>query len=197
MKLSDLPGSGIIKGMAVTARNWLGSYFKTDRMVTVQYPEQRLPLPENTRSFPFLIYDGDDPEAGLRCIACRICEKECPPQAISIVRRRDEKGKPQQHPEHFDIDLTTCMSCQICVEVCPFDALAMDNRHDFVAFERFDAVVLTKSQLARPNTWYHEIKPTEATIVDARREEARQQQEQKQREQQQKRAAKKEDGHGG
>jgi NADH-quinone oxidoreductase subunit I len=30
-----------------------------------------------------LIYDTDDAEAGLRCVACKICEKECPPQCIA------------------------------------------------------------------------------------------------------------------
>src|SRR5207248_8541180 len=57
-------GSGILKGMAVTARNFVGSYFEKDRLITVQYPEERDPLPENYRNFPFLPYDGDDPHAG-------------------------------------------------------------------------------------------------------------------------------------
>src|SRR6266567_3831430 len=73
-------GTGILKGMAVTARNFVGSYFEKDRLITVQYPEERIPLPENYRNFPFLPYDGDDPHAGLRCVACKICEKECPAQ---------------------------------------------------------------------------------------------------------------------
>ena len=29
------------KGMAVTARNFVGSYFEKDRLITVQYPEER------------------------------------------------------------------------------------------------------------------------------------------------------------
>ena len=49
-------GTGILKGMAVTARNFVGSYFEKDRLTTVQYPEERSPLPENYRNFPFLIY---------------------------------------------------------------------------------------------------------------------------------------------
>ena len=53
-------GTGILKGMAVTARNFVGSYFEKDRLITVQYPEERSPLPENYRNFPFLIYDTDD-----------------------------------------------------------------------------------------------------------------------------------------
>ena len=92
-------GSGILKGMAVTARNFVGSYFEKERLITVQYPEERNPLPENYRNFPFLPYDGDDSRAGLRCVACKICEKECPPQCIYIVKSEDKKpdymGKPQ------------------------------------------------------------------------------------------------------
>ena len=94
--------TGILKGMAVTLRNFVGSYFEKDRLITVQYPEEREPLPENYRNFPFLIYDTDDAEAGLRCVACKICEKECPPQCIYIVKSEDKKpdymGKPQFYP---------------------------------------------------------------------------------------------------
>ena len=34
-------GTGILKGMAVTARNFVGSYFEKERLITVQYPEER------------------------------------------------------------------------------------------------------------------------------------------------------------
>src|SRR5438874_1417785 len=83
-------GTGILKGMAVTARNFFGSYFEKERLITVQYPEERSPLPENYRNFPFLIYDTNDAEAGLRCVACKICEKECPPQCIYIIKSEDK-----------------------------------------------------------------------------------------------------------
>src|SRR6058998_1739001 len=111
-------GTGILKGMAVTARNFVGSYFDKERLITVQYPEERDPLPENYRNFPFLLYDGEDQHAGLRCVACKICEKECPPQCIYIIKSEDKKpdyvGKPQFYPKVFDIDISVCMSCQIC-----------------------------------------------------------------------------------
>ena len=35
-----------------------------ERLTTVQYPEERLPQPEAARNFPFLVYDGEDWEAG-------------------------------------------------------------------------------------------------------------------------------------
>jgi NADH-quinone oxidoreductase subunit I len=163
-------GTGVLKGMAVTARNFFGSYFEKDRLITVQYPEERSPLPENYRNFPFLVFDND-PEAGLRCVACKICEKECPPQCIYIVKSDDKKpdymGKPQFYPKTFDIDISVCMSCQICVEVCPFEAIKMDKVYELSRRERFDALLMRKNELAKSNDYYHNIHPTEAAEVDA------------------------------
>jgi NADH-quinone oxidoreductase subunit I len=169
-------GTGILKGMAVTARNFVGSYFEEERLITVQYPEERSPLPENYRNFPFLIYDTDDADAGLRCVACKICEKECPPQCIYIVKSEDKKpdymGKPQFYPAVFDIDISVCMSCQICVEVCPFEAIKMDKVFELSTRERFDALLQRKSELSKSNAYYHSIHPIEAAEVDAKLAEA-------------------------
>ena len=162
-------GTGILKGMAVTARNFVGSYFEKERLITVQYPEERTPLPENYRNFPILIYDND-PQAGLRCVACKICEKECPPQCIYIVKSDDKKpdymGKPQFYPRVFDIDISVCMSCQICVEVCPFEAIKMDKDFELSKRERFDSLLLRREQLSKSNEYYHKIHPIEAAAVD-------------------------------
>src|SRR5229473_466630 len=169
-------GAGILKGMAVTLRNFAGSYFYKERLITMQYPEERSPLPENYRNFPILIYDTEDPQAGLRCVACKICEKECPPQCIYIIKSDDKKpdymGKPQFYPKVFDIDISVCMSCQICVEVCPFEAIKMDKVFELSRRERFDALLQRKSELAKSNTYYHSICPTEAAEVDVKLAEA-------------------------
>src|SRR3954469_362268 len=165
-------GEGIIKGMTETARNFVGSYVSEDRLTTVQYPEERLPQKEAARNFPFLVFDGNDPHAGLRCVACQICEKECPPKCIYIVKSKDKKpdyiGKPQFYPAVFDIDTSVCMSCQICVEVCPFEAIKMDTEFELSTTDRFDALLLDKHDLAKSNEYYRKIHPTEATEVDAR-----------------------------
>src|SRR3954452_12723976 len=165
-------GTGILKGMAVTFRNFAGSYFEKERLTTVQYPEERSPLPENYRNFPFLIFDGNDPQAGLRCVACQICEKECPPQCIYITKSKDKKpdyiGKPQFYPAVFDIDVSVCMSCQICVEVCPFEAIKMDTEFELSTVDRFGGLLENKEHLSKSNGYYHEIHPTEAAEVDAR-----------------------------
>ena len=164
-------GEGILKGLAETARNFFGSYVSKDRLTTIQFPEERAPRIEASRNFPFLVYDGTDPMAGLRCVSCLICEKECPPKCIFIEKSTDKKpdavGKPQFYPSKFNIDISVCMSCQICVEVCPFDAIKMDNAFELSATDRFDALLFNKQQLAKPNEYYHDIHPTEAAEVDA------------------------------
>src|SRR5215510_4962889 len=165
-------GEGIIKGMAETARNFVGSYVDEQRLVTVQYPEERLPQKEATRNFPFLVFDGDDWQKGLRCVACQICEKECPPQCIYIVKDTTKKpdyiGKLQFQPKVFDIDVSVCMSCQICVEVCPFEAIKMDVEYELSTQDRFGQLLLRKNDLAKSNEYYRKIHPTEAAEVDAR-----------------------------
>ncbi len=167
-------GEGIIQGLVETARNFFGSYVGKERLTTVQYPEERFTLPEASRNFPFLLYDGSDPEKGLRCVACQICEKECPPRCITIEKSKDKKpdfmGKQQFYPAVFDIDVSVCMSCQICVEVCPFDAIRMDKVYELSTTDRFDGLLWKKEQLSKPNEYYQKIHPMEAAETDERRE---------------------------
>ena len=165
-------GEGILKGLAETAKNFAGSFVSKERLTTVEYPEERTPLPEAARNFPFLVYDGDNWEKGLRCVACQICEKECPPKCIYIEKSKDKKpdfvGKLQIYPAKFDIDISVCMSCQICVEVCPFEAIKMNTEFELATDDRFDGLLLDRKQLAQSNEYYHKIHPTEAAGVDAR-----------------------------
>ena len=165
-----LLGEGILKGLAETARNFIGSYVKEDRLVTVQYPEERLPRKEAARNLPFLVYDGEDWQKGLRCVACQICEKECPPQCIYIVKSKDKKpdykGQLQLYPATFDIDISVCMSCQICVEVCPFDAIKMDTEFELSTDDRFGGLLFSKDKLSKSNEHYRRIHPTDAAAVD-------------------------------
>jgi NADH-quinone oxidoreductase subunit I len=77
-------------------------------------------------------------------------------------------GKPQFYAMVFDIDISVCMSCQICVEVCPWEAIKMDKVFELSRRERFDALLLRKSDLAKSNAYYHSICPTDAPEVDSK-----------------------------
>lgn len=163
-----LPGLGLFQGLAVTGRNFVESFYKKERMTTVQYPEERAPISPNFRNFPFLVYD-DDPEAGLRCTACSICEKECPPQCIYIVLERDENGKSLKRPKIFDIDVSVCMNCGICAEVCPFDAIYMDGEYELSTDDRFGGLLFDRERLAKSADYHMKIRPEQASEVMARR----------------------------
>ncbi len=165
-------GFGIVKGMLVTLKNFTASYFKGPEdggLFTVQYPEKRLKEKERFRNFPFLIYDNNPDN--LRCVACDICAKECPPKCIYIVREFDKDGKPLKKPAVFDIDLTVCMNCGICEEACPFDAIYMDHEFEIAGPERNQNLLYHKDQLLKSNEHFHKIRPTDAAEIDTRRRE--------------------------
>ena len=178
-----LVGKGVIQGMGVTLKTFLQTYpwgrmmlravgiQPTEGLVTIQYPDVKQQHHERFRVFPFLVYDGTPDN--LRCVSCKICEQECPPQCIHIVTEKDAQGRPvKQHgrtlPRQFDIDVSICMSCRICVDVCPFDAIEMDNAYELSGTNRFEEMNYTKDKLLKSNEYFQKIKPDEAAEVDAR-----------------------------
>ncbi|MBI3313428.1 MAG: 4Fe-4S dicluster domain-containing protein [Candidatus Omnitrophica bacterium] len=168
-------GMGVVRGMMVTLRNFFTSYFhkpgEDGAIFTVEYPEKRLAEKERFRNFPFLIYD-QTPD-NLRCVACDICAKECPPKCIYIVREFDKDGKPLKKPAIFDIDFTVCMNCGICEEACPFDAIYMDHQFEIASTtDRQTKLLYDKEALLKSNEYFHKIRPTDAEAIDNRRREA-------------------------
>jgi NADH-quinone oxidoreductase subunit I len=164
-----MPGLGLLQGLAVTGRNMVESFYKKERMTTVQYPEERAPISPNFRNFPFLVFDSEDPVAGLRCVACSICEKECPPQCIYIVLERDEAGKSLKRPKIFDIDVSVCMNCGICAEVCPFDAIYMDGEYELSTDDRFGGLLFDRQRLSKSAAYHAKLRPEQAAEVEAKR----------------------------
>lgn len=162
----DMFGEGLLKGMAVTAANFIGSFYDPERLPTVQYPEEPSTIQHSTRNFPILIFDGENEVEGMRCTSCKICEKECPPQCIYIIQDRDENGKTIKRPKVFDIDYSVCMGCQICVEVCPFESIKMDSRFEYASSDRFGGLLIHRDQLLRSAEYWEEINPEEAQPVN-------------------------------
>lgn len=173
-------GIGIIKGLGVTLKRfvdtyldditwWGRRYFKPEGIAhrsskdirgvfTVQYPEEKLPVPEEFRYVPFLVYDeAPEGEKEIRCTSCGICAKVCPPQCIWIVRTNDpQTGRPVPAPAEFYIDADICMNCGFCAEYCPFDAIIMDHDYEIASYQRN---VLNMQQLLKPAAYYKRIRP--------------------------------------
>jgi NADH-quinone oxidoreductase subunit I len=176
-------GIGILKGIGVTVKRffttylddirWLGRrYFNPEALAvrqgpkgrgvfTVQYPEERLPIPEEFRYIPFLVYEVDEDGKRVdRCTSCGICAKVCPPQCIWIVRSSDPKtGRPNPQPTEFFIDIDICMNCGLCAEFCPFDAIKMDHDFEIASYERKQHHIFNKEKLSKPVSYYASIRP--------------------------------------
>lgn len=189
---TELNGKGILKGLSVTFKRffetylddirWLGRrYFKPEGIAhrsskeargifTIQYPEEKLPVPEEFRFVPFLVYEErEDGTKEVRCTSCGICSKVCPPQCIWIVRTVDPAtGRPRPEPAEFYIDIDICMNCGFCAEFCPFDAIKMDHDYELAVYDRSQNVY-NLQKLMKPVEYYASIRP----LNNAREEEAR------------------------
>ena len=140
---------------------------------TVQYPEERLPTPEEFRYVPFLLYEeGPNGEKNDRCTSCGICAKVCPPQCIWIVRSSDPNtGRPIPDPAEFYIDIDICMNCGYCAEYCPFDAIKMDHDYELASYSR-KSNVYDKAKLGKPVSYYATVRPINYAREEAARREA-------------------------
>lgn len=187
-------GMGILRGLWVTFKHFFNTYWvdikagpkrygtaegirqrsnsKTEGAFTIQYPEEKLPVPEEFRYIPFLIYEeGPNGEVNHRCTSCGICAKVCPPQCIWIVRSSDPvTGKPVPAPAEFDIDIDICMNCGLCAEYCPFDAIKMDHNYEIASYDRFKDNIYNIHRLARPVSYYAGIRPTNYAREEAERQ---------------------------
>jgi len=190
-------GKGILKGLSVTWKRFWDTYLddiswllqgkkrynseegikhrsstKTRGIFTVQYPEEKLILPEEARYIPFLVYnEKEGGEKEVLCTSCGICAKVCPPQCIWIVRSNDPNtGRPIPEPTEFYIDADICMNCGFCAEYCPFDAIKMDHDFEIASYGRN---VFNMEKLLKPSSYYQSIRPENF----AREEEARKEKE--------------------
>lgn len=187
---------GILKGLGITLKRfvvtylddvkWLGKRYYTAEGVahrsgkdargifTVQYPEERLPVPEEFRFVPFLIYDVDENgEKHDRCTSCGICAKVCPPQCIWIIRTNDPvSGRPVPQPAEFHIDMDICMNCGFCAEYCPFDAIKMDHDYELAVYDRHQHNIYDKDKLSKPASYYASIRPINFAREEAAKAEA-------------------------
>ena len=136
--------SGIAQGMWTTLKHFFTSLGKP---VTVQYPEERLPLSVGFRGLPRLVYDLKTGDA--RCVACAICANACPVGVIHIDAHRGPDGRKLL--DRFDIEAGGCIYCGLCVEACPFDALTMTSGFELASYNRAD-LLWPKERLLVPGT---------------------------------------------
>ncbi len=118
---------GLLTGLLTTLKTTLRG------PVTVQYPDQHIPLSPRYMGFPALIWDKKIDEPA--CTGCLVCARYCPTECITVSMKDNPRLKEGTSPRKkivndFQIDMARCILCGICVEVCNFDAIVMTDSHE-------------------------------------------------------------------
>jgi len=135
MALIKIIYSGIynlILGLTVTVKH-LGKH-----AITLQYPKERWTMPERSRGCVVLLTDLKTNK--LKCIACGLCYKICPNNAIKFSATKDESGK--RFAEVFEVDTGLCIYCGLCEESCPVKgkAIKLVPRYEFSVYHKKDLI---------------------------------------------------------
>ena len=104
-------------------------------MVTLQYPYEAIPVPDNGRYR--LFNEIDD------CIVCDKCAKICPVDCIEIeaikatelVGETSDGSPIRLYAGKFDIDMAKCCYCGLCTTVCPTECLTMTKAYDYSEYD--------------------------------------------------------------
>ncbi len=110
--------------------------------VTIQYPDQKVPLPERVRNRLYVNMDD--------CIGCDQCARACPVNCIDIETVKSTPGENLGQTSNgkkkalwvtkFDIDIAKCCYCQLCVFPCPTDCIYMTDVYEFSEFKRNELI---------------------------------------------------------
>jgi NADH-quinone oxidoreductase subunit I len=110
-------------GMRITGKYLL------QKPITVQYPDERLPIPNRYRGIHYLEQE--------KCIECLACARACPIDCIEMDAVRH--GKELEWIS-FTLDYQKCMFCELCVYPCPKDCIHMGTEFAFVSYDRSEFV---------------------------------------------------------
>lgn len=134
----------LVTGMGVT-----GKEFVTPK-ITEQYPENRetLHIADRFRAELTLKYDA---EGHHKCIACGICQMNCPNGTIELTTKMVDlpDGKKKRKLDKYMYDLGSCTFCMLCVTTCPQDALEFTNDFEQAVFTR-DKLVMQLNYRPEP-----------------------------------------------
>jgi NADH-quinone oxidoreductase subunit I len=141
--------------------------------VTIQYPDERLALPERERNRLYVNMDD--------CIGCDQCARACPVNCIEIETVKsvpgEDLGKTSNGKKKalwvtkFDIDIAKCCFCQLCVFPCPTECIYMTDVFEYSEYDRnnliYDYVTLTPSEREEKKANYERVEAEKAAAKAA------------------------------
>ncbi len=130
-------------GLAVTLR------YMFKPVATVQYPRQKLALPDAFRGHIALKTLAETRSHG--CVACGECARTCPSKVIKVQGRKERAARPNRAQFYF-IDFSRCSFCGLCVQVCPQQTLEFSMDYEQVGTSPCVGVVdlIARLQKDRP-----------------------------------------------
>jgi NADH-quinone oxidoreductase subunit I len=124
--------NSLAAGMRIT----IGQFFKPS--VTVQYPHETLPIPARFRGHIELVRD---PESGRAvCYACKLCERACPSDCITVDGVKLE-GEKKKSVTLYKLDFTKCSLCGACVEACRDAAIRYSRDYNLAGLNKEDYIM--------------------------------------------------------
>lgn len=125
-----------LKSLAVGMRITLGQFFK--KTVTVHYPHETLKIPPRFRGHIELVRD---PNTGMPiCYSCKLCERACPSDCITVEGVKPEGSKKKTVSEYI-LDFTKCSLCGSCVEACRDGAIRFSREYNLAGTSKEDFVM--------------------------------------------------------
>ena len=112
----------ILKGLFLTLSKMIQNIFKGDKMLTLNYPEEKYTYGPRFKGNHVLTVKKD---GSLRCTACMLCATNCPADCITIVASQHDDPSVEKYPINYEIDMLRCVFCGFCEEACPVDAIRM------------------------------------------------------------------------
>jgi NADH-quinone oxidoreductase subunit I len=120
-------------GFATTLRH----FFK--KPITVNYPEQKVPVFPKYRGKQVLMRD----EHGLeKCVACGLRSVACPADAIYLEAAENDGTVPAgpRYAKPYQIHKTRCIFCGYCEEACPVAAIFMGKDYELAVYSKQDFI---------------------------------------------------------